>query len=118
MKKLSFWQMSSKLNITLFAVFGGFYTLIAIGIADNRFEHDAIVYILLSLIWLIVILNLVSLKIINTQMKLNKDISIFHKVLISITMVGVILILFSSSQHNGSIPYHQPNNDDQKNQES
>ncbi len=112
MEKISFWQMSTRLNIAFFCVFGGFFTFIAIVIADNRFDHDMIVYFLLSLIWLIVILNLISLKIINTQIKRKKGITLLHKIFISITMIGVILILFSSPQHNGTVPFHQPNNEE------
>lgn len=118
MGKISFWQMSTKLNITFFCVSGGFFTFIAIGLADNRFNHDIIVYFLLSMIWLIVILNLISLKIINTQIKHKKDITLFHKVFISITMFGVILLLFSSAQHNGTVPFHQPNNIDTTNKDA
>ena len=112
MEKNYFWLMSTKINTAFFSIFGGFFTLIAIGFAENRFEHEPIIYLLLSMIWLIVVLNLVSFFIIKKRIDQNIDISIFHKVLISITMIGVLFILFSSPQHNWSVPYHQPRKSD------
>ena len=118
MEKHSFWLMSTKLNIAFFAVGGGFFTTIAIGIADNRFEHDMIIYVLLSAVWMIVILNLISLKIIKKHIQHKTNISMAHKLLISITMVGVVVILFSSPQYLGDVPYHQPNKEDVLSDES
>lgn len=112
MKKLGFWLMSTKLNCIFFLFFGSFFTLIAIGFAENRFDHDLIVYLLLSITWLIVILNLISLMIIKMQIKNKKDISLLHKIFISMMMVGIVLVLFSSQQHTGTTPYHHPNLND------
>ena len=112
MKKYYYWIMNAKLNITFFVIFAGFYTFIGLVLADNRFELDLGLYFGMIFLWLVVLVNLISLIMIKKYRIKEEPIPLLFLIMISITMLSVIVIfLFSLDQHHAITSYQSEYNE-------
>jgi phosphatidylserine synthase len=92
MKKYEKWMMISKMNALVFLMPAAFMSITAFGFADNRFEHELWLYIMILVLWLLAGLNLVGYALIKKLKHKDLNIPLWIKIILGSMMVGFIVI--------------------------
>ncbi len=92
MKAHDKWMMISKMNALFFVIAASFLSLIGFLIADNRFELDQGIYIMILSFWLLAGINLMGHAYVNRSKKRHLIIPIWIKLILGSMMIGIIFI--------------------------
>jgi len=112
MKRYDYWIMNAKLNMVGFGIPALFMTFIGIGLADNRFELELGLYLVMIILWIVSLMNIISIIVIKKRKIKDQSIPLFLIILISVTMISIMIVfIFSLDKHHGSVPYQSEYNE-------